>query len=98
MPRWESSDVLIAVVVAKSLAQGENLLGQVGFFDEALRPEPLHQIFFPYQPAMVLHQNAQGFDGFGSQGEDLPVAPEQAFSDVELERAELEYLRLLPLH
>jgi hypothetical protein len=90
---------LIAVlVVAKGLAQRENLLGEIGLFDEALRPEPLHQVFFPNQAAVVLHEDAQRFEGFGSQGEDLPVAPEQAFSDVESERAELEYLRLLPLH
>ena len=70
----------------------------VGFLDEALWPEALHQFFFPDQPAVVLYQDEQGFECLGGQSEDLAVAAEQAFRHVELERAELEYLRLLGLH
>ena len=88
----------LAVAIAEGAAQRKNVLRQVGFFDEALRPEPLHQVFLRHQPAVVLHQHEQGFEGFGGQGEDLLAAPEHALSDVELERAELEYLRLLPPH
>ena len=46
----------------QSLAQHEDVLRQVGFLDESIGPDRLHQVVFQNHLFAVAHQHQQGFE------------------------------------
>src|SRR5262249_48868822 len=60
----------------------------VGFFDEGVRPDRLHQLLFFHQASVTLDQRDQQVEDFGLKWDRLPIAPQEAVGDVQSVRAE----------
>lgn len=72
---WDGFDVLShSLLFPQRLPQRKDVVGQVSFLDEAVRPHQLHQFAFLKQPATVFDEDPQDLEGLGHQGHGRPLA------------------------
>jgi hypothetical protein len=57
--------------------------GEVGFFDERIGPEPLHQVVLLHHLSVVFDQSQQSFQVFDREGNDFPVPHQQHLCGIE---------------
>ena len=82
----------------ESFPEQGNILGQIAFLDEGVRPHPLHQVvFFDYVTAM-LNQREENVENFGGQGDGFPVAQQHTLDRVQAKAAKLIEMTLLLAH
>lgn len=77
---------------AQRLSQREDVLGQVGLFDEHLRPEGPHQLRLGKDPPRLLHEEQEEVEGLGRYRHGLASTLEPAPVEVDPEGAELQEL------
>ncbi len=76
--------------VAQRLAEREDVVRQVRFLHEGVRPHLLEELFFRNQPALLFDQCHEQVDGLRCQWHRLVVQPQQSLSRVERKRPELK--------
>jgi hypothetical protein len=76
--------------VAQRLADGEDVVGQVGFLDRGVRPDRLYQLFLGQQAAGIGRQNQKQVEGLGRERDRLAVPQQQPLTRVERDVTELE--------
>ena len=63
-----SFDVLASSIpLSKKLAQDENVLVEVTFLNESLRPDPFYQLILVYQVPCTFYEHEKRFDHLGSK-------------------------------
>ncbi len=50
---------LAILAIVKCVAQLGDIVIEIVFFDDAIRPEPLHQLIFAEKPPVILHENTK---------------------------------------
>lgn len=78
------NEVSTIVRVAKGLPQRPDVLGEIRFFNETVRPQRLHQVFLFNQVTGALDEKHQRVESFGRQGDQLPITQESSFFRLEL--------------
>src|SRR5260370_35846207 len=86
------------ILLAKSLAQREDVAGDIGFLDEAVGPYPGHQFFFGDHLTAALDKHQQNIKGLGSKRNYLALAGQEALAGVDAERAEFVDVLCLLTH
>ena len=75
-------------LVAERLAQRIDMLGEIGFFDEGVRPERFHQLRLGHQTIGIACEEQQQIERLRRQWNRLARALEPAERDVDAERVE----------
>ena len=75
--------------VAQRLTQLEDVLAQVGFLDEGVRPDLLKEFLFRDNFAAAAHQHQQRLKGLRSHRNELAVAEEDLLVRIHAKGAEL---------
>ena len=89
-------EVLPVFGIAQRFSQLRDVHGQVGFFDKAVRPKPLHQLFLLDDMPAALDEGEQRLEHLRLERHGLAVAQQAALLHVQSEVAELvQLLRLL---
>ena len=57
---------------------------EVVVFDDAVGPEPLHQLVFADKAAVVFDEDAEGVEDLGTKRNQLAGARQAAFGDVQM--------------
>jgi hypothetical protein len=90
-PGGHGNDVLVlAGFLPKRLAGHGNLLGEVGFVDEAVGPKSLHQLVFGDHPAAVFHQQQEEIVGLRGKRDRFGAAQQSVLESVQDEWPEFE--------
>ena len=77
--------------IGERLAQGENVLGEVAFFDKTLRPDGFQQLVFGDHAARVRNKEGQDFKCFGRNRDRDAIAEKYPLRRVQLELVESIY-------
>ena len=83
------NEVLSVRRFAKHLSQLENILRQVRFLDECVRPQPGHQLVLRHQRSAALNQGQQCLEHFWRKRDRTPRTKNNALGCVQPEFAEL---------
>jgi len=82
----------VAVPVPQRPPHGGNVYGQVGFLDDDVWPDALHQGVLGDEVSTLLDEDQQQVEGLGCQGYRSTVPGEPALGGVDLEEAKREYV------
>src|SRR5262249_3812938 len=75
-------------VLTQRFSQDRNVAGDVRLFNKGIGPDHCHQLLFFNQTPMTLDQREQQIEDFGLQRDNLAVAQQHSFGDVQSIRAE----------
>lgn len=74
--------------VPQRLSQSRDVVGDVRFFNDCVRPERTHQGGLLDQPAVAHHEIDEEVECLGGQSDRLPVAKQGSLRRIEAEKAE----------
>ena len=63
---------------------------EIGFFDDGVGPDALHQFFFSQHVTAVLDKHQEHFESLGCERYDLVAAQQQALAGIQPVRSEFE--------
>ncbi|HTW46491.1 MAG TPA: hypothetical protein VMD92_01010 [Acidobacteriaceae bacterium] len=86
------------VSFSENLAQLRDVDGEIGLFDEGIRPNPAQQHLFLHELATVLKENREQIDGSAGQGNKLPIAKKEMLAAVEMKGTKLPVHLIGPRH
>jgi hypothetical protein len=89
LPRDCLNKLSAVLSLAKGLPQRPNVLGEIRFLDETVRPQSLHQLFLFDQVTGSLYEENQGVESFWSYGNGLAIAQKAALVWFKLKCPEL---------
>jgi hypothetical protein len=92
-PAGDGGDEAMAIrdsaIGGERFPQDKNILREIGFFDEGVGPDGLHQLIFEDDLLAVTNENQQGVEGLQLQRNRLVIAQEEALFGIQPKRAEL---------
>ncbi len=65
------------------------MLGEVGLFNETVRPQGLHQLILFHHPFPILDKQKKRLEGFWLKRHDLIIAKQKALRGIDAERSKL---------
>ena len=75
--------------IAQCFPERKDVVGQVRFFDEGIRPDLLEELFLRDQPSRLLEQGHKDIERLRSERHGFSVAPQRPFPDIDQKRSEL---------
>jgi hypothetical protein len=89
-PARDGHDVPVVVgPLSQRLAEGGDVLGEVGLGDEGVRPDPPDQLLLLHHLAPILQQDEQDRERLGSEGYRLPAFEKAPPDGIDTEAVEL---------
>src|SRR5215472_7270904 len=74
--------------IAQGFAEHGYVLGEVGLFDEAIRPEAFHQFIFSHHAIAVLKEDQESVKGFGHERDRFLSAQQETLARIKPEGTE----------
>src|SRR6185503_18055818 len=84
--------------LAECFSQERDVLSEISFLDEGVRPDALHQVVLGHDLPAVLYESNQYVENFRRERNQFTFAQQDAFRDFEAETAEFVAVIVLLTH